>query len=100
MEVILSRVSVHRPGTIFYHCVQLLAYADDIEIIVRSKQNISEAFAAIKSESAKVSLAVNEGKTKYMLATSRNVKENELVAGKLIFEAAALCLSEHCHQQR
>lgn len=33
--------------------------------------------------------AVNEGKTNYtcMLATSRNVTKNELVAGNYIFEA-------------
>ena len=55
-------------GTIFYNCVQLLAYSDDIDIIGSTMRDVPEAFSAI--ESAKKGLAVNEGKTKYMLSTS------------------------------
>ena len=60
----------HRNGTIFYKSVQLLAYADDIDIIGRTMRDVSAAFSAIELESAKMGLAVNEGKTKYMLTTS------------------------------
>ena len=57
------RVScVHRSGTIFQKSVQLLAYADDIDIIGRTKRDVTAAFGAIERESTNMGLAVNEGK--------------------------------------
>ena len=70
MESALRKTGVHRNGTIFYKSVQLFAYADDIDIIGRTMQDITAGFSAIERESTKVGLAVNEGKTKYMLSTS------------------------------
>ena len=61
---------VHRNGTIFYNSVQLLAYADDIDIIGRTIRDVTAAFSAIEWVSAKMGLAVNDGKTIYMLSTS------------------------------
>ena len=66
----LRKVGVHRNGTIFYKSVQLLAYADDIDIIGRTMRDVTAAFSAIERESAKIGLAVNEGRTKYMLSAS------------------------------
>ena len=54
--------------------VQLLAYADDIDIIERTKRNVTAAFSAIERESTKMGLVVNEGKIKYMSSTSRGVR--------------------------
>ena len=73
MESVLRKAGVHRNGTIFYKSVQLLAYADDIDIIGRTMRDVTAAFSAIERESAKMGLAVNEGKTKYMLSTSGDV---------------------------
>ena len=70
MEIVLHRkVGEHRNGTIFYKSIQLHAYAKDINIIGRTMRNVA-AFCAIARESAKICLAVNEGKTKYMPSTS------------------------------
>ena len=60
-------------GTIFYKSVQLLAYADDIDIIGRTMRDVTATFSAIERESAKMGLAVNEDKTKYMLSTGGDV---------------------------
>ena len=70
MESALRKAAVHRNGTIFYKSVQLLAYADDIDIIGRTMREVTAAFSAIERESAKMDLAINEGKMKYMLSTS------------------------------
>ena len=73
METVLRKAGVHRSGTIFQKSIQLLAYADDIGIIRRTKRDVTAAFSAIERESTKMGLAVNEGKTKYMFSTSRDV---------------------------
>ena len=41
--------------------VQLLAYADDIDIIGCTKRDITAAFSGIERESTKMGVAVNEG---------------------------------------
>lgn len=66
--------------------IHLLPYADDKYIIRRSKQIVS--FVAIERESTKIELQVIEGKIKYLLHTSRNVTENELIAETYISKAA------------
>ena len=54
---------------IFQKIVQLLAYADDINIIGHTQRDVTAAFSAIERESTEIGLAVNKGKTKYMLST-------------------------------
>ena len=73
MESVLRKTGVHRNGTIFQKNVHLLEYADDSDIIGRTKRDVTAAFSAIERKSTKMGLAVNEGKTKYMLATSGDV---------------------------
>ena len=67
----LRKAGVNRNGTIFQKSVQLLAHADDIDIIGRTKRGVTAAFSATERESTEVVLAVNEGKTKYMLSICR-----------------------------
>jgi hypothetical protein len=52
---------------------QLLAYADDIDIVDRSQSAVQNAYLALEREAAKVGLKINEQKTKYMIA-ARNDK--------------------------
>ena len=65
---------MHHNGTIFRKTVQLLAYTNEIDIIGRSKRDITAAFSAIERESTEMGPAVKEGKTKYMLSTSRDLR--------------------------
>ena len=75
MESVLRKAGVHRSGIIFQKSVQLLVYAEDIDIIGRTKRDVTAAFSAIERESkSKMGLAVNGGKTKHMFSTSRDVR--------------------------
>ena len=58
----LQKAEVHLNGTIFQKSVQLLVYADDIDIIGHIKRDVAAAFSAIERESTKVDLAVSGGK--------------------------------------
>ena len=63
-------------GSIFTKSVQLLAYADDIDIIGRSVASVRETYIALEREANKVGLMVNEGKTKLMVAGSTRYNHN------------------------
>lgn len=49
-----------------------LAYADDVDIIGRSKQEVSAAFSKFEEEAKKLGLAVSENKTKYLISTCKD----------------------------
>lgn len=63
-----SNVNVH--NTIYRKSVQLVAYADDIDIVARSVRHLEEPFTALRMEAANLGLEVNVDKTKYMVATA------------------------------
>ena len=48
LESVLRKPGLHRNGTIFQKSVQLLAYADYIDIIGRDKWDVTAAFSAIE----------------------------------------------------
>ena len=47
MESALRKAGVYHNGTIFQNSVQLLAYADDIDIIGHTKRDATAVFSAI-----------------------------------------------------
>ena len=83
---------------LFSTSVQLLAYADDIDIIGRTMRDVTAAFSAIERQSAIMRLAVNEGKTKYMLSTSGVVPRmgSTITANSYNFDVVVY-IPWHCH---
>jgi hypothetical protein len=67
LEVIERRANLQTDGTIYNKETQLLAYADDIDIVDRSQSAVWDAYLALKGEAAKVGLNINEQKMKYMI---------------------------------
>lgn len=65
-----SNVDVN--NTIYRKSVQVLAYADDIDIVTRSVRQLNETFTELQREAAKLGLKVNEDKTKYMRASTNS----------------------------
>jgi hypothetical protein len=66
---------------------QLLAYADDIDIVGKSQLVVRDAYLALEREAAKVRLKINEQKTKYMVAawndmTIRDVGQSVAIGDK------------------
>ncbi|GBN28849.1 hypothetical protein AVEN_120517-1 [Araneus ventricosus] len=55
-----------RRGTLWKRSLQLLAYADDIDIIGRSERAVKEAFRALEISATDMGLTINEDKTKFM----------------------------------
>jgi hypothetical protein len=90
-EVIVRRANLQTTGTIFNKETQLLAYADDIDIVGRSQLAVQLAvqlaYLALKEEAARVGLKITEQKTKYMIAarndrTIHDVGQNVAIGDK------------------
>jgi hypothetical protein len=62
LEVIVRRTNLQTTGTIYNKETQLLAYADDIDIVGRSQSAVRNAYLALEGEAAKVGLKINEQK--------------------------------------
>jgi hypothetical protein len=67
LEVIVRRANLQTTGTIYNEETQLLAYADDIDIVSRSQSAVRDAYLALKRESVKVGLKINKEKTNYTI---------------------------------
>jgi Reverse transcriptase (RNA-dependent DNA polymerase) len=65
LEIIVRRAKLQTNGTIFNGQTQILAYADDIDIIGRSQAAVRDAYLALEREANKEGLKINKSKTKY-----------------------------------
>ncbi|KID80942.1 endonuclease-reverse transcriptase, partial [Metarhizium majus ARSEF 297] len=68
LEGVIRRAGINTSGTIFTKSVQLLGFADDIDIIARKFETMAETYIRLKSEARRIGLVINVSKTKYMMA--------------------------------
>ncbi|XP_054085666.1 LINE-1 retrotransposable element ORF2 protein isoform X1 [Zeugodacus cucurbitae] len=78
LEKIIRAAELNREGTIFYKSVQLLAYADDIDIIGSNNRAVCSAFSRMDKEAKRMGLEVNEDKTKYLLSSNKQSAHSRL----------------------
>jgi hypothetical protein len=67
LEYAIRRVQGHKEGLKFHGTHQLLAYADDVNIVSENIDTIKKNIEALLDVSKEVALEVNPEKTKYML---------------------------------
>jgi hypothetical protein len=56
LEVIVRRANLQTTGTIYNKETQLIAYADDIDIVGRSQSAVRDGYLALEAEAAKEGL--------------------------------------------
>ncbi|XP_054089770.1 LINE-1 retrotransposable element ORF2 protein isoform X1 [Zeugodacus cucurbitae] len=78
LEKIIRAAELNREGTIFNKSVQLLAYADDIDIIGSNNRAVCSAFSRMNKEAKRMGLEVNEDKSKYLLSSSKQSAHSRL----------------------
>jgi hypothetical protein len=87
LEVIVRRANLQTTGTIYNQETQLLACADDIDIVGKSQAAVRDAYLALERKATKVGLKINEQKAKYMIAdrndgTIRDVRQTMAIDDK------------------
>jgi hypothetical protein len=58
-------------GTILNKSIQILAYADDVDIVRRKTNAVNKAYTALLKAAQRMGLSINQDKTKYMEAIER-----------------------------
>jgi hypothetical protein len=86
LEKVIRDSGIERRGAIYHISVQVLAYADDLDIIGRSERAVREAFTKFDKEALLMGLKINETKTKYMEITTNPTRTEFLAAGNYKFE--------------
>lgn len=86
LEKAVRDAEINTSGTILQRTVQLLAFADDIDIIGRTKQAVVEAFTSLENAASRMGLTINEDKTKYMISTNKTINRDPLKINNYTFE--------------
>ena len=74
LEGIVRITEIDTRGTIYNKSTQILAYADDVDIVGRNVRSVKEVYLALENALNKVGLRVNETKTKYMIVSKEQGK--------------------------
>ena len=72
LEKVIRDAALNIRGTIFYKSVQILEYADDIDIIGRTQSFTVEAFISLEKAAKGMNLFINQEKTKYVPVTKKS----------------------------
>ena len=71
LEYVIRKLSVQTTSTVFHKSVQLIGYADDINIMGRTKRATSAVYGELKQRANEVGLIINVEKTKAMVQSRR-----------------------------
>ena len=86
LEKAIRDSGINTNGTILQRTIQLLAFADDIDIIGRTKSSVINAFVALESAAKEMGLVINADKTKFLISTNNSPDLSPLKIGNYTFE--------------
>jgi Reverse transcriptase (RNA-dependent DNA polymerase) len=90
LEGVVRRSGIEKSGTVFTKSVQMLGFADDIDIIGRNIRSVTDAYSKLEKEANKIGLHVNEDKTKFLMICpsqrTRDIVGSHLEIGDKRFE--------------
>jgi hypothetical protein len=68
LEKVIRNIDINPGGTIYNRTLQVLAYADDVDLVACSTARLAEGFVELEVAASRGPI-VNEKKTKYMINT-------------------------------
>ena len=83
LEKAMRDAGIDSSGTVFSRLVQVLGYADDLNIIGRFLRAVTEAFLALEGPARRLGLIINESKTKHM-ATGQEARDCLLYTSRCV----------------
>jgi hypothetical protein len=70
LEYIIRKLLLTTDSTVMYRSVQVMGYADDINILGRSRMAVNEAYTALKNQAKTVGLNINTDNIKALVQTT------------------------------
>ena len=93
LEGVVRRSNIEKAGSIFSKSTQVLAFADDIDIVGRNIRAVKDAYSKLEKEAKKIGLYVNVEKTKFLMVCpsqrSRTLAGSHLEIGEKKFEVVS-----------
>jgi len=86
LEKVIRDSGIQTRGTKFFKTVQILAYADDINLMARTTPGLNEAFLKLEKSARNMGLIINQEKTVYMYSGKETSSIQDLVIGNYTFK--------------
>jgi len=86
LEKVIWDSGIQTRGTIFFKTVQILACADDINLMAHTTPGLNEAFLKLKKSARNMGLIINQEKTVYMYSGKDTSPRLDLVIGNYTFK--------------
>lgn len=77
LEIAMRRAGIQSSRTLATNVVQILGFADDLDLASSRHSGVEETYTRLKVEAEKMGLVVNESKTKYMKTNEATLPQQE-----------------------
>ena len=81
LEKVIRDSGIQTRETVFFKTVQILAYADDIDLMARTVPGLSEAFLHLEKSARNMGMVINQEKTVYMHSGKDTALRQNLAIG-------------------
>jgi len=84
LEKVILDSGIQIRGTIFFKTVQILAYANEIDLMARTTLGLNEAFLNLEKSARNMGLVINQEKTVYMYSGKDTTLHQDLAIGNYV----------------
>ena len=77
LEIAMRRAGIQTSRTLTSNILQILGFADDLDIVSRRHSGVEDTFTSLKVEAERMGLIINESKTKYMKTNSGTLAQQD-----------------------
>jgi len=85
LEKVIRDSGIQTRGTIFFKTVQILAYADVIDLMTRKTPGLNEAFLNLEKSARNMGLVIYQEKTVYVYIGKDTTLHQDLAIGNYVF---------------
>jgi hypothetical protein len=78
LEKVIRNIDINPGGSVYNRTLQVLAYADDVDLVARNTARLAEGFVELEVAACRTGLIVNEKKTKYMINTREEHRYSDI----------------------
>ncbi|KAJ4443308.1 hypothetical protein ANN_04976 [Periplaneta americana] len=82
LDWVIRQTDIDINNTLMYKSVQVVGYADDLDIMGRSKAKVEETLKDLEKATGKIGLNINNSKTKWMIQSRNTLISNQQIGSE------------------